>query len=313
MNVLGFVPLYPPGSRVGAWITTHEYLAGLAARGHTVEVVVLSCNDLTQTAYHLDGVSVLPRTAEFSRPDVVVSHVGDWGEGAMFAARMSIPSVRMVHGYADDTVEHLDGLPTALAVFASRALAAETGWTGNQIVAHPPIHPHRYRTEPGRHVTLSNLSAMKGGELFRSVATSLSDVAFLGVKGGWGKQVREMPPNVEVIDPAEDMREVFGRTRVLLMPSERESYGRCAVEAACSGIPTIAHPSPGLREAMGDAATWIDRTDLDGWVNAIRSLQDTAAWEAASARASAHAETLAPDETITRVTTAIEEVVSVHA
>lgn len=313
MNILGFVPLYPPSSRVGAWITTHEYLAGLAARGHAVQVVVMSCNDLTQTAYHLDGVSVLPRTAEFTRPDVVVSHLGDWGQGALYAARWSVPSVRMVHGYADDNAERLDARPTALAVFASQALATATGWSGNQLVAHPPVHADRYRTEPGRLVTLSNLSELKGGDLFRRVATELRDVAFLGVEGGWGKQVAEMPPNVEVIAPDEDMRTVLARTRVLLMPSERESYGRCAVEAACSGIPTIAHPSPGLMEAMGDAAIWLDRDDLDAWVETIRTFQDSAVWQAASERASAHAATLEPEATISRVATAVEALAKVAA
>ena len=40
-----------------------------------------------------------------------------------------------------------------------------------------------------------------------------------------------------------------------------ESYGRVAVEAACCGIPTIAHPTPGLVESLGEAGIFVDRND----------------------------------------------------
>jgi glycosyltransferase involved in cell wall biosynthesis len=61
-------------------------------------------------------------------------------------------------------------------------------------------------------------------------------------------------------------------TRVLLMPSRYESYGRTAIEAAASGIPTIAHPTPGLREALGAAGIYANRDNPDDWVTAIRAL-----------------------------------------
>jgi glycosyltransferase involved in cell wall biosynthesis len=69
---------------------------------------------------------------------------------------------------------------------------------------------------------------------------------FLFVVGAYGRQVRPRLANVQVIPPVawDRMREaVYARTRVLLMPSEYESYGRCGVEAAHAGVPTIAHPT----------------------------------------------------------------------
>lgn len=45
-----------------------------------------------------------------------------------------------------------------------------------------------------------------------------------------------------------------------------------AVEALASGIPVIAHPTPGLREALGDAATFIDRDDHRAWADAVAGL-----------------------------------------
>ncbi|WP_262928542.1 glycosyltransferase family 4 protein [Streptomyces sp. CBMA152] len=52
------------------------------------------------------------------------------------------------------------------------------------------------------------------------------------------------------------MREhVYSRSRVILMPSLYESWGRVAVEAFASGIPVIAHTTPGLVESMGEAGS----------------------------------------------------------
>jgi glycosyltransferase involved in cell wall biosynthesis len=69
-----------------------------------------------------------------------------------------------------------------------------------------------------------------------------------------------------------------------MVPSVHESCGMAAVEALASGIPVIAHPTPGLREALGDAGTFVDRPDVRGWVAAIRELYpDGERWDAAVA------------------------------
>lgn len=301
MNVLGILPQYPPWSRVGSWLTTHDYLAGMVARGHTVDVV---CLQMREEPYELDGVNVYPNGSEVPRPDVVVSHLGDRGHGANFAAKFDVPSIRFVHGHAPDNAILLDQGRTDIAIFSSQALADDTGWDGPQIVAHPPIFPDRYTTEPGTKVTLSNLSSDKGGLLLGWIADAHRDVEFLGVRG-WGRQMLQQPPNVEIIPPSVDVRDIYAQTRILLMPSIRESYGRVGIEAACSGIPTIAHPSPGLVEALGDHATWVDRYDRQGWFDAVGELGDPDAWKTAS-REARRAVQSDPDATVDGVCDALE-------
>jgi len=44
----------------------------------------------------------------------------------------------------------------------------------------------------------------------------------------------------------------------------------------------IAHPTQGLKEALGDAGIYVDRDDVDGWVAAITDLQDGRKYNAAS-------------------------------
>ena len=99
----------------------------------------------------------------------------------------------------------------------------------------------------------------------------------LAVIGGYGPQdVRELP-NVEVVPnvPGQRMRdEVYARTKILLMPSEYESWGRVGLEAMCSGIPVVAHPTLGLREALGGAGLFVHRDDVAGWRAALNDLAD---------------------------------------
>jgi glycosyltransferase involved in cell wall biosynthesis len=142
-------------------------------------------------------------------------------------------------------------------------------------VVRPPVSLDEHRTEiTGDAVTLVNLSQNKGVETWRATAGLLPDLPFLGVTGAHGPQeTRLVPPNARVIPQTSDMRaDVWARTRVLLMPSVYESYGMVAVEALASSIPVVAHPTPGLVEALGDAATFIDRDDHQAWAEAIRSL-----------------------------------------
>jgi glycosyltransferase involved in cell wall biosynthesis len=168
----------------------------------------------------------------------------------------------------------LSGRPD-LTVFSSRFLQRRHPWITPSLVVHPPIRAADYRTEPGTRITLVNITADKGAELFWTLAERLPDRDFLAVRG-WGPQLvpARVPANVEVMGPVDDMREVYARTGVLLAPTVYESFGRVPLEAGVSGIPTVAHPADGLREALGDAPLWVDRDDVEGWIAALAQLDD---------------------------------------
>jgi glycosyltransferase involved in cell wall biosynthesis len=70
------------------------------------------------------------------------------------------------------------------------------------------------------------------------------------------------------------MKEVFKKTRLLLMPSSYESWGRVGLEAAASGIPTIATATEGLLESLGRSGTFLHQRDLSSLVEAVRSLDN---------------------------------------
>lgn len=306
LRVAAFTPLYPPGSRVGAWLATHELLKGLAARGHKVEVLP---NMGVSRPYALDGVVVFDKYTDadtmVSGADVVLSHLGDNGNAHRLAQEHGKPSVRVVHG-GSMKQSRLNG--AALAVFNSEATAAQfPSFPGQSIVVRPITNPDEYRTTPGDKVTLVNLSDDKGGSVFWMIAAAMPDVQFLGVRGYYGEQVEGDLPNVELSMPTRDMRaDVYSRTRLLLMPSLAESWGMTAAEAMCSGIPVLAHPTPGLRECLGQAGVWARRGYVDEWVWQIRRLLEPETWAEASERALKRSAELDPEADLARFCDAVE-------
>lgn len=316
MHIRAVVPNFPPYSLVGSWLTTAEFLEHMVERGHRVSVYPY----MTRTPhYTYRGMWVTSHMREIlaeaaggtveERTDVVVGHVGDDGSARLVAQKLHVPLVYMVHG--GDTAEIRRKLGHCnLAVFNSAALRDEIDSPVRSIVAHPPFDPAAYTTTPGQRVTLINLSLAKGAELFWELTDRLQHIPFLAVRGAYGPQVLwGGHRNVLLQRTTVNMRdEVYGRTRILLMPSVAESWGRVGLEAACSGIPTIAHPHPGVVEALGDTAIYVDRGDVDGWAEAIEVLYGDDVWASASAAAKARSACIRRDDQLDRFAGALEEV-----
>jgi hypothetical protein len=304
VKILAAVPLYPPSSMVGSWVATHLCLAHMVERGHEVNVVPYMGKG---HAYDLDGVHVHPgASTDAFGADVILSHLGDNSKAAEVAKWAKIPSVRMVHGLDPLNQHRLGRRPPALTVFNSESLRRATRWSGPSIVVHPPVEVGQHRCS-GDRITLVNLAALKGGGVFAQIAQRMPDHRFLGVRGGYGRQVDQTAANVEVAAPTHRMvADVYARTRVLLMPSKSETWGMVAVEAMACGIPVIASPTPGLRESLGSAGIFADRRNVDEWVAAIRRLDDPDEWQTASERSLERAAELDPAPQLAKFARAVE-------
>jgi glycosyltransferase involved in cell wall biosynthesis len=301
MRILAMVAAYPPGRCVGSWVMTHSLLRSLVHRGHRADVVLTAASG---DPYVLDGVNVWPYVGKsdpfrfIEQADVLVAHVESAGRAVALGEMWGVSVVRLAHNTSVTTESAMRRRSVALTVFNSQHMADAFGAdAGRSIVVRPPVDPTEYETTPGDHVTLINLSRDKGAEVFYALAERIPDAKFLGVEGGYGSQVLDDLPNVELLPhlPAQRMRdEVYARTRVLLMPSAHESWGRTGVEAMCSGIPVVASRVSGLEESLGDAGVFVDLDDVDGWEQAVRRLLDGRRWRAASRRAKERATELAP-------------------
>ncbi|WP_326768672.1 glycosyltransferase family 4 protein [Streptomyces sp. NBC_01591] len=290
MRVLVILPVYGRALPTGAFVTSREYVHGLVAAGHAVDVVttIKEPSDVRVEA----GVRVWPlrywrRAVQASRPELLISHHGDRKAPRIVAQSGRVPHLLMVHGMAEDR----DLGRPSLAWFPSQACRDDyPTYRGRTLVLPPPIDPGRYQVTPGSMVTLSGSTTAKGADVLAAVAERMPDTSFLLVRAA-GHEPGPQPRNVTLVDRT-DPRDIYARTRVLLVPSTTESYGRAGVEAMLSGIPVLAAPLPGMREALGDAATYIPREDTARWVAELRRLTDPAVYAAASARCRAHAEGL---------------------
>ncbi len=292
ITVLAVVDRYPPYVCAGAELMLAQMMAPLAAAGNRCMVATP-----VKEAAVVDGVEVWPSShaAELAEnADVIIGHLAHTREAITAASRANVPLCYILHndqqlGYWRLSRDNV----TALAFNSEWLRAATPGsWQEHSIVCRPPTMLRDYaldRTPPADgFVTLVNPNPEKGAKTFYEIAARRHRDRFLIVEGGYGTQIR--PPknvsNVKRQPRTANMRDdVYARTRILCVPSSYESWGRVATEALCSGIPVIAHPTPGLKEALGPAGIFKDRADPQLWVQTIRALDDPDTYATWSARA----------------------------
>lgn len=317
MRVLAILHLYTPYHNAGAEMMAHAMLRALAAAGHDVDVTLSRDHPEIPAPYEIDGVRVHPRQNK-SDPirfidqgvDVIVTHLECADRAVFLGRRFYVPTIFLSHNTNRMTRETLARRPT-FVVYNTEWMRADLAADLPSMIVHPPVSVADYRVRPGGSITLVNVSARKGSDTFYALAERFPGRHFLGVTGAYNAQDIRERSNVEILDHVQGPQmpaTVYRRTKILLVPSIYESYGRVAIEAACSGIPVITHPTAGLREALGDAGVYVDRDDIDGWEREIRRLLTPGGWSAASKRVAARAAALDPTEELALWVTAAEEV-----
>jgi len=151
------------------------------------------------------------------------------------------------------------------------------------VVVPPYLDAERYRVDSTReYVTFINPHPWKGFEIAAEVARACPDIPFLFVES-WRlpDAIRDdvlstiaKLANVTLMPPTRNMRQVYARTRVLLVPSQwQESWGRVASEAHVSGIPVVGSRRGGLPEAIGEGGVVIEHdAPIAKWSDAVRRL-----------------------------------------
>jgi glycosyltransferase involved in cell wall biosynthesis len=297
---------------VGAELMSATFLEALAHAGHEVTVYT----DIPIETYERNGVRVTSRT-NFSKikpnADLVYSHPDVGSIGYIVGQMHRIPYVATVHNTGDLNRWHLGVHKPTLTIWNSESTRQQLDGQGGLIVRSPlVVKDHAVKT-PGESFTLINCIKDKGVDTFTALVKAHPEFPALAVRGGYGlqevpptptKKSRPHTPTPTKADPSatpypvaigpvphEAMaKEVWSKTKVLLMPSKAESWGRAGVEALCSGIPVIAHPTPGLKESLGDAGIFVDRDDIEGWSLELKKLMtDSAYFTTASKKAKARA------------------------
>lgn len=164
-------------------------------------------------------------------------------------------------------------------------------------VVRPLMHENKIRIDEefaGDCITLVNANQNKGVTQFIALARRMPDRKFLGVIPYYGElSLPPSPNNIEWVPFNDDIRTILRRTRILVMPSYYESFGRIAVEAMYNGIPVIystpvvksKHPggsTEGVETWIAPAGISCDRENIEQWATAVTNLDDEDTYTARS-------------------------------
>jgi glycosyltransferase involved in cell wall biosynthesis len=282
MRILWGIHLYPPIHNCGAEYVAHNINKYLLSKGHEVRVLNLQSKE---PFYNYEGVEVYGNIRSidpFYWGDVILTHL-DFTRYVINVARIAKrPVVHFVHNSSKyEEVENADR--QQFVVYNSNWIAEELNYSHKSMVLYPPCPVRRYLTgKPSinnEYITLINLNENKGGLILLKLAKEMPDRKFLGVIGSYDdgglmpqivNELRQLP-NVKVMDHGDNVKAIYAQTRILLVPSRYESWGRVATEAMINGIPVIACPTKGLIENCKGGAIFVNprgkkTTDIYGEV-----------------------------------------------
>lgn len=298
VSLLAYVDRYPPFVNAGAEWMLHAMLRDSVRRGHRV-MVATAC---VAEPCRVEGVEVYPAKmgpALAEQAHAMVGHLLWTNEAIRLAANHDLPLLYLVHNDSQIRYWKLGEAKVSAYVWNSEWVAAKCSGDGEAVgvpgtIVRPPLVAADYAlTDPPpaerEFVTLVNPIEAKGSEVFYRLAEEMPERRFLAVEGAYGSQQRPKARhrNVEWQPQTGAIRDdVLARTRVLLVGSSYESWGRIAVEACAAGIPVIATPTPGLLEALGDDWPLLAPFgELKSWRALLEELDDEERYAEASARA----------------------------
>lgn len=230
--------------------------------------------------------------AKAARPDVVIVQSGFPARMASAFTRLKIPVVVHFHNVEMEDLEEMND-EIADYFIANSAFTADFIKKTFQICAEPVLpsfFPEKYRVENvGQHVTFINPHPKKGVRLMLEIVGAMPEVTFLFVRA-WSLSAEDEAvlaaatarfDNLTVHDAVEDMRMIYGQTRLLVMPSQwQEAWGRVATEAQFSGIPVVGSQRGGIPESIGPGGVLLPAdAPVAEWVQTLlRLLHDKEAY-----------------------------------
>ena len=299
---------YIPEAVSGANISLHALCNRMSALGHEPIVVCTPAHggkpDWPKPGYGVirvaDPVAAMAEMIPVLKPDATVVR-GPWPavRAAQWAA--AAPGRKLHVNLASLSFEIAFPAPACAPGLRYAANSRFTAGVSRAMLGCPVafvpsiIEPDDYCCTPdGDAILFVNPSPAKGARLVAAIAERLPHRRFL-IAQSWADTPSDplvdiALPNVGTAAPEHDMRAIYRRTRLVLMPSLlEESWGRVVTEAQFSGIPAIATDRGGLADNVGAGGAVLPLGAApERWCAAIEALLgDAAAYAAASQAARA--------------------------
>lgn len=278
LKVVAYVHGYFPNHNAGAEAMLHQILIDLKEKGHEVKVLTKNPG-----ADEHEGIQLYEAHSNIENQilqwsSIIITHLDMTRFAVQHGKRFKKPVVHLVHNDKQLSYNKVfDSGSADLAVANSDWIRGTVKRGIDSVVVYPPTIPERYTVKTTKkYITLINMNEAKGGKVFWQLARIFPEREFLGVKGAYGEQVgydKDLP-NVTIMENTPDIQKIYKKASIIIMPSSYESWGRVGMEAACSGIPVIASPTPGLTESLDYAGIFADPDDIAGYVEAIKMLDD---------------------------------------
>jgi glycosyltransferase involved in cell wall biosynthesis len=287
MRILFSIHLFPPYHNCGSEYVAHSVIKFLQSRGHEVRVVLhqAKMHDI-DVPYTWDGIEVFGPVSvsapncldQYRWANVLCTHLDYTNFTIQMGQMVKRPVVNFIHNDIPyDSINN--AFQDNYVVYNSEWVKEKLKYSWPSMVLTPPCDYRTYdvcdNPERNKYITLISLNKNKGGEILYEVARKMPDKQFLGVRGSYDPQIIENLPNVKIVDNTPDILSIYKQTRILLMPSQYESWGRTATEAMCSGIPVICTPTPGLKENCSDAGLYVQARRVPKFDDMGRDLNTT--------------------------------------
>ena len=277
--------------------------------------------DVLYSQHWMSGMAALPVARDRGIPHVQSFHSIAARSGAPLSAGEQAESPGRLVG--ESLLARESDLVLAISEAEARTVIERCGAAANRVVVvrpgvdaelfHPP-EPGEELWRPsgddhrGHIVFAARLQPLKAPDLaIRALARVPEIVRPLLVVVGEGSQdfpaytadLRELAARLGVADRIRfvgaldraDFARVVRSAELMVVPSHSETFGLVALEAAASGVPTIATPAGGLAEAVADGVSGVllSSRDPEDWGAAVTSLlRDRPRLERMSHSARAH-------------------------
>lgn len=304
--------IHLPQGGGGAERNTHELSIVLQEQGHTPAVLSSFASDGSWLSWSARLRRVLPPACEFPRdrvcgypvfrgwnmdrvgevvdrfrPDVVVAQSANPAKLLHILDQFGVPLANYVH-------EVLNPAYMRAVVDAGMGVIANSQFTAGRFrklfgvecpVVLPLVDPRYYGTGTKRQrILFVNTVPRKGVETAFALAERRPDIPFDFVVSWILKPAQRAElearahkaGNIQLHPPTNDMRPLYARARLVLIPSLcEESWGRVATEAHISGIPVLGSDLGGLPQAIGPGGMTVAAdAPIETWLAALSRLWD---------------------------------------
>jgi glycosyltransferase involved in cell wall biosynthesis len=225
---------------------------------------------------------VLPSIIDIEKPDIFILQGGDrLNQLFSILEKTNKPIVNYLHTPNDLDTFDFNNISGLTSFVANSRFTKDRYATRCEIsaVIPPIIISKNYKVSgAGELITLVNPAPHKGLELVEQLVKLNPKLCFMYVcvsesqHNSWKN--KELPHNLHIHPPTNDMKSIYSKTKIALMPSNcDETWGRIATEAQLSGIPILASNRGGLPESVGPGGILMDYSDdKEQWNTALHTL-----------------------------------------